>query len=463
MPKIVIVAFDGLQPSQVTTERMPAVSKLADHGVRFTHNHGVFPTVTRGNSASVVTGVTSGKHGLTANKSIFPEYSTTEVVDALVPKLPEINTLLNGNLLFVPTIGEMISAHGLKWVSVVGGTSGNAFVQHPNAGEFGDVVIHHEFTNPPEHHASIVERFGDWPAKEAPASDLVKRTADVAIEYAIGELEPDVLMVWFPEPDTSQHVFGVDSSEAQEMYTLADRQLRRILEEINALGDEPDVFVVSDHGYSTIDSVIDVNSELVDAGFDLNSIVIAENGGSLLLYLTNTKSELVDGLLNWLVAREWIDAIATDLPNSIKKEFASIDELGLSGPRAPHIAIAMRSTDTGLPAPLARSGATVGGRVGVGSHGGGSSAELHNTLIASGPSFVSGLHSELPSGNIDIAPTILELLGIPLPEHFDGRVLNEALENGHELKSSLAAQNVSRSPSITSVSIGDTRYLCEFG
>ncbi len=463
MPKIVIAAFDGLQPSQVTAEHMPVVSKLADHGVRFTHNHGVFPTVTRGNSASIVTGVTSGKHGLTANKSIFPEYSTTEIVDALVPKLPEINTLLDGNLLFVPTIGEMISAHDLKWVSVVGGTSGNAFVQHPNAGEFGDVVIHPEFTNPPEHHASIVERFDDWPAKEAPAADLVKRTADVAIEYAIGELEPDVLMVWFPEPDTSQHAFGVDSSEAQEMYTLADRQLRRILEAIRVLGDEPDVFVVSDHGYSTIDSVIDVNSELVNAGFNSNSIVIAENGGSLLLYLTNTKSEVVDGLLNWLVAREWVDAIATDLPNSVKGEFASIDELGIAGPRAPHIAIAMRSTDTGLPAPLARSGAAAGGRVGVGSHGGGSSAELHNTLIASGPSFASGLHSELPSGNIDIAPTVLELLGIPLPEHFDGRVLHEALESGHELESSLAAQSVSRSPSITSVTVGDTCYLCEFG
>jgi arylsulfatase A-like enzyme len=84
-------------------------------------------------------------------------------------------------------------------------------------------------------------------------------------------------------------------------------------------------------------------------------------------------------------------------------------------------------------------------------------------LIASGPSFASGLHSELPSGNIDIAPTVLELLGIPLPEHFDGRVLHEALESGHELESSLAAQSVSRSPSITSVTVGDTCYLCEFG
>ena len=123
MPRIVIAAFDGLQPSQVTHERMPVVSKLAANGVRFLHNHASFPTVTRGNSTSLVTGVTPGKHGLTANKSIFPEFSKTEVVDALVPLLPEINRLNNGKLLLVPTLGELISEDDLKWVSVVGGTS----------------------------------------------------------------------------------------------------------------------------------------------------------------------------------------------------------------------------------------------------------------------------------------------------------------------------------------------------
>ncbi|MEE8046077.1 MAG: alkaline phosphatase family protein, partial [Dehalococcoidia bacterium] len=425
MPKIVIAAFDGLQPSQITPERMPIVSKLADRGVRFLHNHGVFPTVTRGNSASVVTGVTPGKHGLTANKSVFPEYSRTEVVDALIPKLPEINRLLDGKLLFVPTIGELISAHDLKWVSVVGGTSGNAFVQHPNAGDFGDVVIHPEFTNPPEHHATIIDKFGDWPAKVAPAADLVKRTADVAIEYAISELNPDVLLVWFPEPDTSQHAFGVDSPEAQEMYSLADTQLGRILGAIKSQGDTSDVFVVSDHGYSTIDSVIDVHGELANAGFDPSSVVIAENGGSVLLYLPDKNQELSARLLEWLIAQEWVGAVATDLPDPNNREYASIIELGMAGPRAPDIAIAMRSTITGNPAPLSRSGAAAGGKVGAGSHGGGSSAELHNTLIASGHSFIEGLRSELPSGNIDIAPTVLEVLGIPIPGHFDGRVLLE--------------------------------------
>ncbi len=470
MPRIVIAAFDGLQPSQVSPELMPIVSKLADDGVRFLHHHGVFPTVTRSNSASLVTGVTPGGHGLTANKSVFPEISPTEVIDALVPQLPEINQLLGGKLLFVPTLGEMISQHDMKWVSVVGGTSGNAYVQHPNAAEFGGVVIHPEFTNPPEHHEVIIRQFGDWPVKEVPAADLVRRTADVAIEYALRELNPDVLLVWFPEPDTSQHAFGVDSDEARQMYSLADSQLGRILKAIDgSQGDKPDVFVVSDHGYSTIDSIIDVHAELASEGFGPDngedSVIVAENGGSILLYVPAKSRELTDRLLKWLVDQEWVGAIAIDLTAQGSGAFASISDIGLDGPRAPDIAVAMRSTDTGSLAPLARSGAAASGRrVGVGSHGGGSGAELHNTLIASGPSFISGLRSDLPSGNIDVAPTVLELLGIPLADHFRGRVLGEAIHNygtGVVQEVELEASG-STSPTI-SVSVGNTRYLCEFG
>ena len=71
-PRLVIAAFDGLQPSQVTLERMPIVCGLASGGTRFLHNHAVFPTVTRANSATLVTVVRPGQHGLTANTSLFP-------------------------------------------------------------------------------------------------------------------------------------------------------------------------------------------------------------------------------------------------------------------------------------------------------------------------------------------------------------------------------------------------------
>lgn len=53
--------------------------------------------------------------------------------------------------------------------------------------------------------------------------------------------------------------------------------------------------------------------------------------------------------------------------------------------------------------------------------------DMHNTLIAAGPDFRKGLVSDTPSGNVDVAPTILHILGAPQPATMDGRILNEAL------------------------------------
>ena len=59
---------------------------------------------------------------------------------------------------------------------------------------------------------------------------------------------------------------------------------------------------------------------------------------------------------------------------------------------------------------------------------------MHNTLIAAGPDFKNGLTSDLPSGNVDLAPTILAILGIKSPAALDGRVLSEAMLNAQPVK-----------------------------
>jgi hypothetical protein len=49
----------------------------------------------------------------------------------------------------------------------------------------------------------------------------------------------------------------------------------------------------------------------------------------------------------------------------------------------------------------------IGRNAGQGSHGTLSSHDMNNLLIASGPDFRSGWTDETPSGNVDLAPTIL--------------------------------------------------------
>ena len=67
MPSVLIAVFDGLQPAQVTSKLMPNLTALAAKGVTFNNHHPVFPTVTRTNACSMVTGHSPGGHGLAAN------------------------------------------------------------------------------------------------------------------------------------------------------------------------------------------------------------------------------------------------------------------------------------------------------------------------------------------------------------------------------------------------------------
>jgi arylsulfatase A-like enzyme len=55
---------------------------------------------------------------------------------------------------------------------------------------------------------------------------------------------------------------------------------------------------------------------------------------------------------------------------------------------------------------------------------------VRNTLVAWGAGFKTGLTVPVPGGNVDVTPTILALLGLPVTADLDGRVLVEALMDG---------------------------------
>jgi hypothetical protein len=69
---------------------------------------------------------------------------------------------------------------------------------------------------------------------------------------------------------------------------------------------------------------------------------------------------------------------------------------------------------------------STGGQRGL--HGSFGGPDVHNTLIASGPSFRGSAVITNPTGNVDVAPTVAYLLGLTMPQA-DGRIINEALRN----------------------------------
>jgi hypothetical protein len=77
-------------------------------------------------------------------------------------------------------------------------------------------------------------------------------------------------------------------------------------------------------------------------------------------------------------------------------------------------------------------GATSAG--GVAGHGSSSPFDVHNTLMAAGPDLKRTAEIGTPSGNVDLAPTLLTMLGVAVPPSMEGRVLSEAFLNGPDAR-----------------------------
>jgi hypothetical protein len=439
--RVLVVAFDGLQPSQIDPARTPTVHRLAREGVTFARHHAVFPTVTRVNAASMVTGRHPGGHGLAGNTLVIPEWDAHQAIPALLPELSRV-AASTGRVLLAPTLGEMLAPRGLTFGTVVGGTSGNAYVQHPLADRVGGAILHPEFSLPGEHHERVVARFGVWPPKRSPELGRIRRAADVFLDYLVPEVDPDVALLWFPEPDTSQHAAGVGAGPAIQALAAADAELGRILGELAARGATPDVLVVSDHGYSTIARRIQLEEVVREAGFPAGDrpggVTVAANGGAGLFYVRDSEPRALERFTRWLVAQPWAGALVAGRATGVELGLLPADAVGLAGPRAPDVVLSFR-WDSVRAGGAAGSADSSEGAPGLGTHGSGSPQELRCTLVGSGPSFEPGLVSELPSGNVDVAPTVLRLLGVTTDAPLDGRPLTEGLRETTEPAPSAAA------------------------
>lgn len=158
-----------------------------------------------------------------------------------------------------------------------------------------------------------------------------------------------------------------------------------------------------------------------------NAVVVAANGGSTYLYVPSHNKSLVGKLVRTLQSHEQFGAVLVDqrygsIPGTLPLSLVKLEN---TSHRNPDI-IVSSSFD---------AKAVVQGFSGTefnsdgndrGMHGSFSPVDIHNMLIAVGPDFKRHFKDTLPSGNVDVAPTIAHLLGLKLP-NADGRPLLEAL------------------------------------
>src|SRR5262249_62171954 len=117
---------------------------------------------------------------------------------------------------------------------------------------------------------AILAQFGPAPPRGTSErfDAVVTWTQRVLREHVLPELAPDVAINWLTEPDHSQHHLGVGSPPSREALANDDREIARVLATLDDLGltGSTDVLVVSDHGFTTNVSGVDVARALIDPG-----------------------------------------------------------------------------------------------------------------------------------------------------------------------------------------------------
>lgn len=162
-----------------------------------------------------------------------------------------------------------------------------------------------------------------------------------------------------------------------------------------------------------------------------NGIVIAANGGSDYFYVPGHDPATVRKLVQVLQQREEFGAIFVDsrygnLPGTLPMSMVNLENAQRQNNGQPDVVASFTWDDQtsvqGMPGIEFES---VGGQRGM--HGSFGVNDVHNTLIANGPSFKPSTVVSTPTGNVDVAPTVAYLLGLSMPQA-DGRIINESLK-----------------------------------
>ena len=440
---IVVVVWDGMRPDFITMQHTPTLFQLAREGVMFQDHHSVYCTATEVNGTAMATGAYPANSGVIANNTYQPNIKLLGPVDSAAPEvIRKGDELSGGHYLLRPTLAEILQSNGFKTAIAGSKTVALLHDRHERGDDACCVNVFAGASEPPTAIVAVSNLLGAFPKSPDSKSTIPNAARDEWTTRALLDSlwsngVPAFSLLWLSEPDHSQHAAGPGSPKALAALESSDRQLATVLDDLTRreLRGETDVFVVSDHGFSTVDKAVDVISVLQKAGLKAvrsfkstplrGDILVVGQGGSLLFYVTEHDAEGTSRLVEFLQTQEFTGVIFTreEMPGTF-----TLDAAHINSPNPPDVVLSMRwsakKSATGARGLFYSEGSR---KPGEGNHASLSRYDVHNTLVAAGPDVKGGFKDKLPTANTDLAPTILWLLGVQPPSPMDGRILSEAL------------------------------------
>jgi arylsulfatase A-like enzyme len=432
-----------MRPDFVSDTNTPTLYDLARRGVFFARNHSVYVSSTEVNGTALATGDYPQRSGVIGNREFRPD---------LNPLLPIATDSLEvmrkadqqGKFLAVPTVAETLQRHGYR--TAIAGCKPVALLhdraQRSEAAE--SVVVFEGQTLPAGRKAGMIQALGPFFDNGGSKTNRDIWTARALTGQLWNDEVPPFSVLWLAEPDNTEHATGVGSPKALAAIHNSDNALSLVVAALKAKGvyDQTDIMVVSDHGFSTISTNVNIVAHLQHAGFNAvrqfektpakGDVLVVGLGGSVLLYVIGHDRKTIDRLVSFLQTE---DSVGTIFTERARKGTFTLDAARIDSAQAPDVVFSFRWTaatnDNGAPGMIISEsqGSNLTAASQKATHASLSPYDLHNTLIAAGPDFQRGMIDETPSGNVDVAPTILNILGVKPAQHMDGRVLTEALNS----------------------------------
>lgn len=437
--RTLIVFFDGLRPDYITPENMPNLYAFSKAGCYGKQHHSVFPTVTRVNASSYSSGCYPGTHGLMGNTVYFPQVdkkkglNTGEYAD-----LNKISQATDGHLLTAVSLGEALQKAGKKMMVFSSGSTGQALMQNHQVS--GGAVINPGLILPESFKQTVIDEIGPIPAKTKPNTSQHQWVTNALIKYGLTLDGPLVSAIWFSDPDGTAHADGIGAPSSMESIKIVDAEFGRILTELKNknLTQNFNIIISADHGFVTNVGKEGLTEFLINQEFkkdkESEDVIVAEGA----IFVKDHDETVIKKIVSALQAQAWVGGIFTK--GRKPGDTQGIIEGTLSF-ESIHWDHAERSADILVDENWddrknEKGYAGTSFSRGVAGHGGLSPYEVHIALLASGPSFKRSYESELPTSNVDIAPTILAIHNIEAPSSMTGRVMRELLQKneGKKLK-----------------------------
>ena len=380
-PTVILLSLDGTPARAARTPTLETLAELARRGAVAERLTPVFPANTFPNHVTLVTGVAPERHGIVNNVFLDPKRGLFRKSDD--PTWIEVEPLWS-----------IASRHGIVsasyyWVGSEG----------PWRSGHGP-------------------RY--WKKFDASTPDREK-VEQILAWLDLEQERPCLITAWFPGADRTGHRFGPDAPEVRRALERKDAALGRLVSGLDARRafEDTTLLVVSDHGMLEVERRVDLDAALAAA--ELPATVWG-GGGFAIVTVEGEEARVEEALVDRVVE------VARGLGLEAHSRARAPAELRVGNPRFGAVVV------------LAPPGVAVTSSRGLrGSHGYRPDAPRMGGLFIAA---VRGVPAGTKLGevrSVDVAPTLLALLGVPTPVWMEGRPLEAFQGPGSASKGSEAA------------------------